>query len=143
MNTFKKQPILLILAALTCGPVVMQAGNKVPPPPAQTRSVFIIPTNPKEGRDPFFPESTRVFDQMATASRTNQAVVLPPLTVLGISGTPGNLLAIINNHTFAAGDEGDVLTAAGNKVHIRCVAVGENHVNVLVNGQNIRLNMGE
>lgn len=143
MNPFKKQPALLFLAALTSWPVVMRAENKVPPPPAQTRSIFIIPTSPKEGRDPFFPESTRVFDQMTAASRTNQVVILPPLTLLGISGTPGNLLAIINNHTFAAGDEGDVLTAAGNKVHIRCVTVEEDHVNVLVNGQNIRLNMGE
>jgi hypothetical protein len=52
------------------------------------------------------------------------------------------LLAIINNHTFAAGDEGEVSTSAG-KLHIRCLEVGNDHVNVMVNGQYHRLKLQE
>lgn len=121
----------------------MQADTKTPPAEPKTKSVFVMPTNPSQGRDPFFPESTRVYDQMLASTRTNQIVELPPLTVPGISGTPGHLLAIINNHTFAEGDAGDVLTPSGKKVHIRCVEVHADHVIVEVNGHNHRLKVGD
>ncbi|HZI31995.1 MAG TPA: hypothetical protein VFF11_06620, partial [Candidatus Binatia bacterium] len=81
--------------------------------------------------------------QVLAATRTNQVVELPPLTVPGISGTPGHLLAIINNHTFAEGDQGDVLTPSGNRVHIHCIEVDSDHVIVEVNGHTHRLNLGD
>lgn len=141
MNTLKKNSVLFVLAILTGWATVLLADDKAPAIRTQTRSVFIMPTSPKQGRDPFFPESTRVYDQMLAATRTNTVVELPPLSVPGISGTPGHLLAIINNHTFAAGDEGDVLTSAGNKVHVLCIEVEADHVIVEVNGRNQRLKL--
>jgi hypothetical protein len=101
------------------------------------RSVFTMPTNVREGRDPFFPESTRVYDAMMAANQTKQAspaAEISSLKVPGISGTPGHLLAIINNHTFAAGEEGDVLTPSG-QIHIVCVEIRPSLVIVKVNGQ--------
>ena len=133
------------MAALTGCTSIMLAGNKAPvaakshPMP---KSVFVMPTNPKQGRDPFFPLSTRVYDQMLAATHTNQVVELPSFTLLGISGTPGHLLAIINNHSFAKGDAGYVLTSSGKRVHIRCVEVGPNHAVVEYHGQKHRINMG-
>lgn len=100
-------------------------------------SVFTLPTSLNEGRDPFFPESTRVIDAMMASKQTKQAnpvVEISALKVFGISGTPGHLLAIINNHTFAAGDEGEVLTPSG-RLQIHCIEVTNDHVNVMVNGQ--------
>jgi hypothetical protein len=104
---------------------------------AHDLSVFTMPANAKEGRDPFFPESTRVYDAMMAANQTKQAsptAEISSLKVPGISGTPGHLLAIINNHTFAAGEEGDVLTTSG-QIHLQCVEIRPNIVIVKVNGQ--------
>ena len=42
-------------------------------------------------------------------------------------------MAIINNHTFAVGDEGDVRTANG-EVHLRCVEIRAGVVVIEING---------
>ena len=47
------------------------------------QSVFNLPTNSKEGRDPFFPESTRA---LVAAASTNHTVEITALKVRGISG---------------------------------------------------------
>ncbi len=118
----------------------VQAQNTNPPTgSAQIQSVFIMPTSSKDGRDPFFPESTRTVDAMAAASHI---VEITSLKVPGISGTPGHLLAIINNHTFAVGDEGDVLTTSG-RVSLRCLEIHTDYVIVEINGQIHRLNLDD
>ncbi|MEI7809021.1 MAG: hypothetical protein WCJ07_11120, partial [Verrucomicrobiota bacterium] len=43
------------------------------PKAAPVRSVFVMPTNAREGRDPFFPESPRPFEA-ATAAATRNVV---------------------------------------------------------------------
>jgi len=55
------------------------------------------------------------------------------LTLKGISGAPDHRLVIINNHTFAAGDEGDVITEQG-RIHVRCVEIKPHAVVVEVSG---------
>jgi len=52
------------------------------------------------------------------------------------------LLAIINNHTFAVGDEGDVLTTSG-RVSLRCLEIHPDYVIVEINGQIHRINMDD
>ena len=42
--------------------------------------------------------------------------------------------AIINNHTFAQGDEGDVLTSQG-RVHLECIEIKANSVVIEYGGQ--------
>lgn len=145
VKSFKRQSLLLILTASIILIATAKAADKspaTPAEPAQIRSVFVLPASPKDGRDPFFPESTRVYDAMMAVSQTNKTVEVTSLKVPGISGTPGHLFAIINNHTFAEGDEGDVLTTSG-KLHLRCIKIEEGHVTVEVNGQNHRLDVGE
>ncbi len=71
-----------------------------------SRSVFILPSSPREGRDPFFPDSTRPYKLAAAANP--RAADVTSLVVKGFSGSMDHRFVIINNHTFAAGDEGDV-----------------------------------
>ena len=56
------------------------------------------------------------------------------LVFRGISGPETHPFAIINNHTFAQGDEGDVLTMQG-RVHLRCIEIRRNSVVVEYGGQ--------
>lgn len=95
------------------------------------RSIFTQPTSPREGRDPFFPESTRVFDsEVAQHAALETATTL---TVKGFSIVNGRPMVIINNHSFMAGDEGDVLSGA-NRAHVRCLEITAGTVFVQVNG---------
>ena len=132
--------ITLLLAA---GTIFSQAAGTPPEEKlttgiGQVQSVFTLPASTQEGRDPFFPESTRTVE---TPQANAHSVEISSLKVPGISGTPGHLFAIINNHTFAAGEEGDVKTATGI-VHIRCVEIQNSAVVVEINGQIHRLNVG-
>ena len=106
--------------------------------PVPARSVFALPSNVSEGRDPFFPESARPFEAVLAASKT---VEISALSIKGFSGTPGHRLVIINNHTFGIGDEGDVLTPTG-RVHLRCTQIGADLVTIEVNGQRRELRLG-
>lgn len=137
MNLIKTNLCLLVLAASTVGAILAHADSKPTNSVAQIRSVFVAPKNSKEGRDPFFPESTRLMDVSPPTNRTPE---ITSLTVPGISGTPEHLLAIINNHTFAVGDEGDVLTKTG-RIHLRCIEIQTNAVVVEVDGQLHRIKL--
>jgi hypothetical protein len=84
------------------------------------RSAFEIPKQPEQGRDPFFPRSTRL---------RAAPVIVPPdpvaplqLKLQGISGTPDNRLAIINGRTMAAGETAEFSSTSG-KVKVRCFEV--------------------
>ncbi len=96
------------------------------------RSIFILPSNPREGRDPFFPDSTRPY-KLAT-SAAPQVADVASLVVKGFSGSVDRRLVIINNHTFAVGDEGDVVTPGG-RIHLSCVEIKTNSVVIDVGGQ--------
>jgi hypothetical protein len=100
------------------------------------KSVFIIPTNCTEGRDPFFPLSKRLCPD-PPALTTNTIIVAPAVVQLdlkGISGAVNRRLAIINNQTFAVGEEGEV-AVSGGRVRVVCKEIKDNSVLVLVNGQ--------
>jgi hypothetical protein len=118
--------------------------NAAPAQPEIPRSVFTIPTTPQEGKDPFFPRSKRLF---ATAVvKTNlppPAVVVADLYLNGISGTPEHRLAIVNNQTFAANEEGEVPTDRG-RAHIRCLEIKADSVVVQVGNEQrvLRLRAG-
>lgn len=118
------------------------ADNKTSVAPTTINSLFIVPANAKEGRDPFFPESTRAFEAVMAASQTNRTAEITSLKVPGISGESGHLLAIINNHTFAVGDEGDVLTTSG-RIHLRCIEIQPTYIVVEVSGQRHRISLGQ
>lgn len=98
---------------------------------APARSVFNQPTNPNEGRDPFFPNSTRPYQDFIP--RHTAAVDTSALTIRGFSVISGHRYVIINNHTFGEGDEGDVITPAG-RIHVRCLTLGTDSVLVETDG---------
>jgi hypothetical protein len=103
--------------------------------PADTRpkvSTFTFPTTLEEGRDPFHPKSTRI---IAVAKPPEQPAPGPAKLVLkGISGSANRPLALINNRTFAEGDEQDVSTAQG-RVTVKCLSIDGLTVKILVQGQ--------
>jgi hypothetical protein len=126
---------LLVLPAALLALTVFGAPPKTAAPakPAPLRSAFAIPTSPQDGRDPFFPESTRIFQKAATNSNT-RTVEISSLAVKGFYRDAKGALVIINNHTFAVGDEGDV-AVPGGRVHVRCLGIRSNVVIIEVDGQ--------
>ena len=96
------------------------------------RSVFILPSNPKEGHDPFFPDSERPYEIAAAANP--QAGKATSLVLKGFSGPLNHRLVIINNHTFGSGDTGNVITPSG-RIHLRCIEIKTNSVIIETGGQ--------
>ena len=134
MKSFLKIQAVLLLAALSGGLANGAEPAKTPAPPAKTpppRSTFIIPASAKDGRDPFYPESTRAFEVAVT---TSHVVEITSLKVKGYSVMHGHPMVIINNHSFMVGDEGDVLTPGG-RIHVRCLQISANATVIEVNGQ--------
>lgn len=110
------------------------------PVPVQIpQSVFVMPTKPEEGRDPFFPQSTRVYE---TSQPKPKAVAMPVTLVLnGLSGTPDHRLAMINGRTMAEGEDAEITTSTG-KCRVHCVKISTSSVLVEVNGERRELHMG-
>ena len=101
--------------------------------PTNAPSIFVIPSKPQQGRDPFFPQSTRLFEEVMTS--TNQpGVAATDLQLKALSGLPGHRLAMINNITFEAGEEAEVSTSNG-RARVRCLAIRDDSVLIQVNGE--------
>jgi hypothetical protein len=105
-------------------------------PPETPRSIFEQPTSPKEGRDPFFPNSMRYFASIVVP--TAKTKDLSSLVIRGKSGTSDHPLVIINDITFAEGDDRDVITTDG-RIHIRCLQIVGDLVVIEANGQHHQL----
>ena len=99
--------------------------------PVVPMSEFVMPKNRAEGRDPFFPNSTRPYGVDATVKSVVPVTPVADLTLKGISGTDEQPLAIINNTTFTNGEENDVTTKAG-KMRIRCIEIHKDAGTVLI-----------
>ena len=101
-----------------------------PAKPAPARSVFVMPASPQQGRDPFFPESTRPYEEMMASKHIAEPLTF---TVSGLSVENGHPMVIINNQTFAVGDEADVHTG-GKRVRIRLLEIRDGTAVIEVNG---------
>jgi|SRR5579862_7273185 len=133
MKNFRKK-IMVVLPVIGWAMVLATAAAPAPQSSVTNanRSIFILPTNPREGRDPFFPDSTRPYKFAATANPG--AADVTSLVIKGFSGSMDHRFVIINNHTFAAGDEGDVVTHGG-RIHLSCIEIKTNSVVIEVGGQ--------
>jgi len=130
VNALLKTILIGTLAAASA-PVVFGGPPKADPPkPAPALSVFAMPMSAHDGRDPFFPESTRPYEENKPANSTLDE---NSFAVKGFSMEHGHAMVIINNHTFAIGDEGDVLTTVG-RVHLHLVDIRANVAVIEVNG---------
>jgi len=109
-----------------------------PAPQEQNKSVFV--DRPNFGRDPFFPSSSR------RGSIVQDTVVEPVanfnnIVLKGISGTAEKRLAIVNNKTFEAGEDGE-LRISGHLTKVKCVEVREKSVVISINGVTRELFLG-
>lgn len=130
-------PVMLTTAMSV---VAEPAAPKAAPKPEPVHSVFILPTSPQQGRDPFFPSSTRPYQEaVPPAAHHNEVVDISTLLSLqGFSGTTDQRLVIINKRTFAVGDQAEVSTSQG-KVRIQCLEISTNTAVIEANGQRINL----
>ena len=104
----------------------------------QNKSVFV--DRPNFGRDPFFPNSSRR-GKMVQDTVVEPVANFNNIVLKGISGTVEKRLAIINNKTFEAGEEGE-LRISGHPTRVKCVEVREKSVVISINGINRELFLG-
>jgi hypothetical protein len=103
------------------------------------RSIFNPPTSPRDGRDPFFPNSLRPYASAVVPS--SQTSDLSSLVMQGTSGDPDHRLVIINNVTFGVGDDVEILTSQG-RIRIHCLEIGGDSAVIEVGGQRHVLHYG-
>jgi S1-C subfamily serine protease len=78
---------------------------------------------------------------LAAMGSGHAAGALPvELRINGLSGGPGHRLVTINNNTFAAGEEGDVISN-GDRVRIRCLEIRDNAAVVQIGKEQQTLNL--
>lgn len=116
--------------------VALAAGTASPE--AASKSVFVMPDSPKDGRDPFFPNSTRPYESSTSAKNVDNSL-LHTLKIGSImDGGVGRVFAIINNHAFAPGEEGTVITDDGQRINIRCLDIDSKAGTVTVESSGAR-----
>jgi hypothetical protein len=116
------------------------AATAAPAKPELKQSVFIMPVNPKEGRDPFFPNSIRVYRDTPVKNQDG-GIAVGSLKVNGMSGSGTSLIVTINNHNFAVGEEAEITTSQG-RVRLRCIAINPQTRSVTIqvpSGQTLEL----
>jgi len=89
-----------------------------------------------------FSASTRPYQQAVVPNAKMAELNLDSLVMQGISGMPPNRLVIINKHTFAVGDVGEVSTSQG-RLHIHCLEINAKSAVIEVNGQRHELRYEE
>jgi hypothetical protein len=131
---------VLSTAAMTAA--LNAAGPAAKPAPAAAapatelksiQSVFVLPHNPQEGRDPFYPKSMRPYTSGTpiTVSNAVPVIVSAELKLKALSGEKDRRLALVNNHTFEAGEEAEVVTSSG-RMRIRCIEIRPDSVVVQI-----------
>lgn len=102
------------------------------PHPPIPLSVFELPKTPAEGRDPFFPNSTRPFGNLEVA-KTNAPPNVDILVLKALAGSRNNRFASINGVDFGEGESREVVTPGG-RIRVRCVKIEDDSVVVEVGG---------
>ena len=117
--------------------VSVYAGDKSLPATAAAlpKSVFVDDVN--NGKDPFFPNSTRRAESLPRIATTNVVapanLVLDQLALKGISGTQDRRLALINSATLAVGELGEIKVGA-QILKLRCREIRERSVLIELDG---------
>jgi hypothetical protein len=89
------------------------------------RSEFKMPAAPADGKDPFFPRSTRIYGEVkVTPSVTPTPKPAPVLEFVlgGVSGSVDKPLATINNVNFGVGDNLEVVSGK-ERVRVVCLEI--------------------
>jgi len=142
------QRIVCGVLALLALSALLALGNTQPtnaPPPAEAplpKSVFV--DDPRQGKDPFFPKSTRRAPAQAPVQVDGPAEAVDGVfTLQGLSFVGGRKLALINKRTLAEGEEMDVKIKSGI-ARLKCVEIRERSVVISIRGvtQEISLRPG-
>jgi hypothetical protein len=106
------------------------------------KSVFVVPKDPSQGQDPFFPTSARKPGSSSAVSKSSISAPIKygDLFYKGFSNLGGHPLAIINTHSFAVGEEAEV-TAGTTRVRVRCLAIAPDRVVVEIGGERRELRL--
>ena len=137
-NTFQNLAMALLpmvvasLPSLATAQIVPSTDTNV------VQSVFVLPDDSKEGRDPFFPTSLRPYRDRPSPGGAPE---LSDIKLGGIIRSHGNVFVIINNVTFGVGDDADVKTSTGNKIHVLCVQIKSDSVVIEADGQALTLTL--
>ncbi len=86
----------------------------------------------KDGKDPFFPKSTRRGPKTPEAT-AQIATPLVNLVLKGITGPPKRRFALINNQTLSAGEIASVRIANG-QIKVHCLEIRDDSVIILIEG---------
>lgn len=113
--------------------------NSVPlwlSPRIEVKSLFV--DDPRTGKDPFFPTSTRRLEAMTPQNTgTNIAqqpnAVLQHLALKGISGMKGQRLALINSSTVGEGELAEIRFGP-QVVKVRCREIRDRSVVIELDG---------
>ena len=97
------------------------------------KSIFV--TDDPSGKDPFFPK--REFTPAGLQGKaTPKTASVDGLHLKGITtDSEGKRIALINNLTFAAGEESDEVRTESGKLKVKCVEIREKSVVVEVGGK--------
>jgi hypothetical protein len=107
---------------------------EVPIPP----SVFILPGQPGEGRNPFFPQSS----VRVVVPKTNSEAPFETYSfVLNGITSPPKRTAMINGRTFEPGEEGEVRLPSGAKMMIKCEEIKAESAIINFGGQRRELRL--
>jgi len=107
------------------------------------KSDFKVPNTVAEGRDPFFPHTSRVKTRVTPQPTPTPTPAPVTLALKGVSGTEAKRYALINDKTFEAGEEREIQVGT-NRVRVRCIEIREDAVLIEANGtqQLLRLRPG-
>lgn len=94
------------------------------------QSVFVIPANAREGRNPFFPHSAAV---QPIHKPKQQVLDGSSLVLNGITSRPRPSV-MINGITFEKGEEHELRVPGGGKLKVRCEDIRQDSAVVVVNG---------
>jgi hypothetical protein len=96
------------------------------------RAEFQLPRKYADGRDPFFPNSTRPYaSETVQAAPTKISEPDVDFILKGISGTTEQPLAIINTTTFTTGEENEIIFKT-RRIKIRCIEINMTAGNCLI-----------
>jgi hypothetical protein len=102
------------------------------------QSIFTIPSQPSEGRNPFFPQT--VLRVVIPTINPETSVDTSSFVLNGITSPPKRT-AMINGRTFEPGEEGEVKLPAGGRMLIKCEQVKAESAVVVIAGQRRELRL--
>ena len=94
------------------------------------QSVFVVAQSPRDGRNPFFPNSTSGKE----VAKPKSAVNVTSFVLNGITSPPRRT-AMINGRTFEVGETGEIRLADGTKARIKCEEIRDTSALISVNGE--------